>query len=170
LITGAGDKWLRVIVLFFGLLFRYMEFLFRDSFRCRRCGGCCRRYAGRFSLPREQAEEWKNKVFNSRFGRYPAIKFVSMDFTLPGITGIFFHPESGRRLDICPFLDCGDVDVGVEELRFVDVDEGPCRCMIYEDRPKGCREYPFTGMFVDLSEDECPVVRDIRLRLVLMRD
>ncbi|WP_161490694.1 YkgJ family cysteine cluster protein [Methanonatronarchaeum thermophilum] len=135
--------------------------MFRDSFVCRRCGRCCREYAGRFSLPRSQVLEWREKVFDSRFGRYPAIKFVSMDYTIQGVDGIFFHPETGEHLDFCPFLKCDETGGGVIG--------GVCSCLIYSDRPLGCRRYPFTGEFVDLSKTVCPVVRDIRSKLKKLR-
>ncbi|WGI16861.1 hypothetical protein [Methanonatronarchaeum sp. AMET-Sl] len=86
-----------------------------------------------------------------------------MDYTIQGVDGLFFHPETGEHLDICPFLECNEESRDLD-LR-VDVDDVHCNCLIYSDRPRGCREFPFTDEFVDLSQTVCPVVRDIRLKL-----
>ncbi len=124
--------------------------LFRKDFNCKRCGSCCKELSGTFSLTKEEVDEWQGMVFKSKFGVFPAIKFISSNIFMPGISGPFLHPETSEVLSECPFL------TKKEDLHV---------CMIYERRPKACRNFPFDGKFIDITKTLCPEVMSVRKSL-----
>ncbi|OKY78544.1 MAG: Fe-S-cluster containining protein [Candidatus Methanohalarchaeum thermophilum] len=133
-----------------------IEKLFRDNFECKRCGECCKSYFNTFRLRKEDIDRLSNRKLPSRFGEYLGIKFISKDFPLKTYDRFFYHPEDGTKLESCPFL--------------IERDDGFYECAINDIKPVACRNFPFTGEFIDLSETICQVVDEVREDLRRYRD
>jgi len=105
---------------------------------CNQCGKCCIKYGGGdLSATQEEIDLWE--IFNPEI-----FEFVKKD-------KIWFDPESGLRLEKCPFLDIAPKK---------DPDNPNIyTCSIYLDRPEDCRHYP--SLIAEMIRDECEMIEVI---------
>lgn len=93
----------------------------RSEFSCKRCGSCCRLL---LSLSEDDVRRLEKAGFDRK-------KFLRN------------HPIDPYGDDGRPFMNVKD-DSGSEECYFLRKDsEGKYYCGAYENRPEGCRKYPF---------------------------
>lgn len=97
---------------------------------CNQCGKCCINYGdGGLSASASEIEAWE--LYRPDIAQY----------VRDG--EIWFHPETGMRLQCCPFLR--------KELR-----QNKYACDIYHDRPDDCKYYPVS--IADMIADECEML------------
>lgn len=102
---------------------------------CNQCGKCCLKYGdGGLYASKTDIEMWE--IFNPDIAEY-----VKGD-------EIWFDPESGERLKVCPFLELGAKTTPQEANRYT--------CSIYLDRPEDCRHYP--SLVSEMIRDECEMI------------
>ncbi len=111
------------------------------AFKCRQCGLCCRKYKGTLKATAGDIMRWKGEK------RSDILKHVFVFESGGLIMGgeLWFNPETGRKMRVCPFL----------EKR-----KGKFSCLIQSTKPGVCRKYPFTGVGVDLRE--CKGIKILR--------
>jgi len=97
---------------------------------CNQCGKCCTNYSnGGLSASTSEIEYWE-------IHRPDIYKYVRDG-------NIWMDPESGKQIDLCPWLRKLP-----EQNRFI--------CDIYLDRPEDCRTYP--ARISDMVKDECEML------------
>ena len=97
---------------------------------CNQCGKCCVKYGhDGLSVTDDEIEMWE--FFNPEISEY----------IVNGKT--WFHPETGKPLDICPWL----TKLKGEE-KYI--------CEIYFDRPDDCKYYPTS--IPEMIRDECEMI------------
>lgn len=107
---------------------------------CNQCGKCCIKYGdGALSATTEEIEMWE--IFNPDIFEY-----VKGD-------EIWFDPNTGVRLNRCPFL-------GVEPKKSESAPDKYI-CSIYLDRPEDCRHYP--SLIAEMVYDECEMIEAVDL-------
>ena len=104
---------------------------------CNSCGKCCIKYSnGDLSASDQDIDMWQ--LFKPDIAAY----------VKKGL--IWFSPNSGKQLALCPFL------------REVKSEEQPAKshytCDIYYDRPEDCRFYPVTVK--QMINDECEMLQE----------
>ncbi len=104
---------------------------------CNSCGKCCVKYSnGDLSASDQDIDMWQ--LFKPDIAAY----------VKKGL--IWFSPNSGKQLALCPFL------------REVKSEEQPAKshytCDIYYDRPEDCRFYPVTVK--QMINDECEMLQE----------
>jgi Fe-S-cluster containining protein len=106
---------------------------------CTQCGKCCTQYGdGGLSVTDSEIDMWE--LFQPDIAQY----------VKNGL--IWASPETGKRLDHCPFL------------RVIPADEKSAHskdiytCDIYFDRPNDCRYYPVT--IKQMINDECEMLEE----------
>jgi len=105
---------------------------------CNQCGKCCIKYGGGdLSASQEEIDLWE--IFNPEI-----FEFVKNN-------EIWFDPNSGAKLDLCPFLE-------VEAKTDVRA-PNKYTCSIYLDRPEDCRHYP--SLIAEMIRDECEMIESI---------
>lgn len=103
---------------------------------CNLCGKCCIKYSnGGLSVTSGETELWR--IFR------PDI----FEYVRNGI--IWISPETGQKLDRCPWLK----KLPGEE-KYV--------CDIYLDRPDDCKYYPVT--VAQMIDDDCEMLEETDLR------
>lgn len=106
---------------------------------CNQCGKCCIKYGGAdLAATKEDIDSWETY--------HPHIyKYVQSG-------EIWFDPETGTRLEQCPFLE---VDNKAETNK---LDNGPSKytCSIYLHRPEDCRLYP--SLISEMIRDDCEMI------------
>lgn len=105
---------------------------------CNQCGKCCLKYGGSdLAATKDEIALWE--LFN------PDIhQFVKND-------QIWFDPESGRKLTVCPFLEKTPSKSPSSESIYT--------CSIYLNRPEDCRLYP--SLISEMIRDECEMIEVI---------
>jgi len=104
---------------------------------CNSCGKCCIKYGGEdLSATEEEIDLWE--LFNPEISQ-----FVKNN-------EIWFDPESGIRLEECPFLEIDNTAPSAQK-RYT--------CSIYLDRPEDCRHYP--SLIAEMIRDECEMIEVI---------
>ncbi|NHI92340.1 MAG: hypothetical protein EAX96_07535 [Candidatus Lokiarchaeota archaeon] len=71
---------------------------------CIQCGFCCNTF--KLGVSGDDWERWEGKIVDSNIGSYPLRDFCntsSKEYSKIG--DLFFHPETGEKLDSCPFLE-----------------------------------------------------------------
>jgi len=107
---------------------------------CNQCGKCCIKYGGGdLSATQEEIDLWE--IFNPEIFEY--VKNNE----------IWFDPNSGLRLNRCPFLDVVPKKSPLESDKYT--------CSIYLDRPEDCRHYP--SLIAEMIRDECEMIEVIDL-------
>ena len=102
---------------------------------CNQCGKCCTKYGGGdLSVTQEEIELWE--MFNPEIFEY--VKHNQ----------IWHCPQSGLKLDRCPFLDVAPSKEVHEPKKYT--------CSIYLDRPDDCRQYP--SLVTEMIRDECEMI------------
>lgn len=108
---------------------------------CNQCGKCCIKYGGGdLSATQEEIELWE--IFN------PDI------FAYVKNNDIWFDPNSGVKLQRCPFLEIVP--------KKAPVDPDLYACSIYLNRPEDCRHYP--SLISEMIRDECEMIDTIDLK------
>jgi Fe-S-cluster containining protein len=106
---------------------------------CNACGKCCIKYSnGALSASKQEIELWG--VFNPDIAEYVHKGEIWAD------------PESGRLLELCPFL------------RLESKQKSPLKysCDIYYDRPDDCKYYPSNVQ--EMILDGCEMIEAIDLK------
>lgn len=107
---------------------------------CNQCGKCCIKYGGGdLSATTEEIDLWE--IFNPEI-----FKFVKHN-------EIWFDPESGIRLETCPFLEIEPPKNTLAQNKYT--------CSIYLNRPEDCRHYP--SLIAEMIRDECEMIEIIDL-------
>ena len=97
---------------------------------CNQCGKCCIKYSnGGLSASNSEIKHWD--VFRPDIYSYVSNKKIWMD------------PESGKQLEICPWLR---------------KEKSLYTCDIYFDRPDDCKYYPVT--IEQMIKDECEMIEE----------
>jgi Fe-S-cluster containining protein len=104
---------------------------------CNSCGKCCVKYSnGDLSASDQDIDMWV--LFKPDIAAY----------VKKGL--IWFSPQSGKQLSLCPFL---------REIKNPDVpNKMSYTCDIYYDRPEDCRFYPVTVK--QMINDECEMLQE----------
>lgn len=103
---------------------------------CNQCGKCCIKYSdGGLSASSSEIKHWD--VFRPDIYNYVSDKKIWMD------------PESGKQLDICPWLR-------------KEPNKNIYTCDIYLDRPDDCKYYPVT--IEQMINDECEMIEERDLK------
>lgn len=98
--------------------------------QCNQCGRCCIKYSkGGLSVTQDEIKSWD--MF-----RADIYEYVSDG-------KIWFHPKTGKQLDICPWLR-------------KQPEQNVYTCDIYYDRPDDCKYYPVT--IEQMIKDECEML------------
>ncbi|MDN3641041.1 YkgJ family cysteine cluster protein [Simiduia curdlanivorans] len=123
---------------------------------CNQCGKCCIKYGGAdLAATKDEIDLWE--IFNPDI-----FKYVKSN-------QIWFDPQSGARLERCPFLELAPKQAPASPDKYT--------CSIYLNRPEDCRQYP--SLISEMIRDECEMIELVDLddqmkaqaRLnVLMRD
>ena len=107
---------------------------------CNQCGKCCIKYGGEdLSATREEIDLWE--IFNPDI-----FEFVKNN-------EIWFDPNTGLRLESCPFLEIEPQINLLAKKKYT--------CKIYLDRPEDCRLYP--SLISEMIRDECEMIETIDL-------
>ncbi len=102
---------------------------------CNQCGKCCIKYGGGdLAVTKQEIELWE--LFNPEIFAY-----------VKG-TEIWFDPESGEKLNRCPFLQTEAKSDGKLNDKYT--------CSIYLNRPQDCRYYPST--ISEMIRDDCEML------------
>jgi len=122
---------------------------------CNQCGKCCLKYGGGdLDATQEEIDLWE--LFNPEI-----FKFVSNN-------QIWFNPESGAKLETCPFLEV--IPSKSTPNKILPYEETPKNiahspvkysCSIYFDRPEDCRLYP--SLVAEMIRDECEMIEAVDL-------
>jgi Fe-S-cluster containining protein len=103
---------------------------------CNSCGKCCVKYSnGDLSASDDDKDMWQ--LFRPDIAEY----------VKKGL--IWFSPQSGKRLSLCPFL--------TEVVNEQQPEKSTYSCDIYYDRPEDCRFYPVTVK--QMINDECEMLQ-----------
>lgn len=107
---------------------------------CNQCGKCCLKYGGQdLAASSEEIELWE--IFNPDI-----FKYVKKN-------QIWFDPQSGQKLQRCPFLELAPkTDTQTKDLY---------QCRIYLNRPEDCRQYP--SLVSEMIRDECEMIESVDL-------
>ncbi|QHJ11518.1 hypothetical protein FX988_01752 [Paraglaciecola mesophila] len=106
---------------------------------CTQCGKCCTQYGdGGLSVTDNEIDMWE--LFQPDIAQY----------VKNGL--IWSSPETGKRLDHCPFLRVIPGDKNSAHSKDIYT------CDIYYDRPDDCRYYPVT--IKQMINDECEMLED----------
>jgi Fe-S-cluster containining protein len=104
---------------------------------CNSCGKCCVKYSnGDLSASDQDIDMWE--LFKPDIAAY----------VKKGL--IWFSPQSGQQLSLCPFLR--------EAKNPENPDKTLYTCDIYYDRPEDCRFYPVTVK--QMINDECEMLQE----------
>jgi Fe-S-cluster containining protein len=107
---------------------------------CNQCGKCCIKYGGGdLSATTEEIDLWE--IFNPDI-----FKFVKDN-------EIWFDPDSGLRLAVCPFLEVVPQKTSTTQKKYT--------CSIYLNRPDDCRQYP--SLIPEMIRDECEMIETVDL-------
>ena len=105
---------------------------------CNQCGKCCTKYGGSdLNASTEEIELWE--LFNPKIYQYVQNN------------EIWFDPNTGVRLNDCPFLAIEPKKESHAKDRYI--------CSIYQDRPEDCRHYP--SLISEMIRDECEMIEPI---------
>jgi len=108
---------------------------------CNQCGKCCIKYGGGdLSASKEEIDLWE--LFNPEIYEY--VKNNE----------IWFDPETGLRLNACPFLEVAPKKDPLAKNMYT--------CSIYLDRPEDCRHYP--SLIPEMIRDECEMIEPIDIK------
>lgn len=83
---------------------------------CRACGTCCELFGGHLRASEADLGRWRAQ------GREDLLSRVNR------LGWIWVNPESGRRIERCPYLERADDETA--------------RCAIHHTKPEMCRAYP----------------------------
>ena len=104
---------------------------------CNSCGKCCVKYSnGDLSASDQDIDMWE--LFKPDIAAY----------VKKGL--IWFSPQSGKQLSLCPFLR--------ETENLKEPAKTHYTCDIYYDRPEDCRFYPVT--IKQMINDECEMLQE----------
>lgn len=107
---------------------------------CNSCGKCCIKYSnGALSASKQEVELWE--VFNPDIAEYVSKGEIWAD------------PESGKLLELCPFL---------REEKSTTSAAIKYSCDIYLDRPDDCKYYPSNVQEMILDECEMIEAQDLK--------
>lgn len=107
---------------------------------CNQCGKCCIKYGGGdLAITQEEIDLWE--IFNPEI-----FQFVKNN-------EIWFDPKSGKRFDLCPFLEV--------EPKLDAQAPNKYTCRIYLNRPEDCRLYP--SHIAEMVRDECEMIEVVDL-------
>lgn len=107
---------------------------------CNKCGKCCIKYGdGALSASPKEIELWA--IFRPEIYEY-----VRND-------EIWFDPQSGKKLKVCPFLEIEPNSKSTAQKKYT--------CAIYLDRPEDCRYYPTN--ISEMVRDECEMIEAVDL-------
>lgn len=102
---------------------------------CNSCGKCCIKYShGDLSASDDDLDMWR--LFKPDIAEY----------VKDGL--IWFSPENGKLLSLCPFLTETRLPASPDKVSYT--------CDIYYDRPEDCRFYPVTVK--QMINDECEML------------
>ena len=108
---------------------------------CNQCGKCCIKYGGGDLVATQQdIDQWEQSN--------PEI------FAYVSNNEIWFDPDSGQRLTICPFLELAPKTNRHTRDKYT--------CSIYLHRPEDCRHYP--TLISEMIRDECEMIEAKDLR------
>ena len=80
---------------------RYDDIL--KKWNCIQCGFCCNKF--KLGVFGDDWERWDGIIVNSNVGRYPLRDFCNKNSNeYSEIGDLFFHPETGEKLEPCPFI------------------------------------------------------------------
>ncbi len=97
-----------------------------EKFECRQCGHCCTLLDYRDELTEEDCRLWE------KLGRTDIMERVKVFRNRDEIGyAIWMDPATGLLSDGCPWLS-------------KDSERNRCACLIYDVRPRVCRQYPGT--------------------------
>ena len=104
------------------------------KWNCIQCGFCCKHF--KLGVFGDDWERWEGVTVDSNVGTYPLRDFCnrsSKEYSKSG--DLFFHPETGEKLDPCPFI---------EEIN------GKIFCKIHDPKikPTACKEW--NGKLIDI--------------------
>ena len=103
---------------------------------CNSCGKCCVKYSnGDLSASDQDIDMWE--LFKPDIAAY----------VKKGL--IWFSPQSGKQLSLCPFLRKSKNPEQPQKTLYT--------CDIYYDRPEDCRFYPVTVK--QMINDECEMLQ-----------
>ncbi len=106
---------------------------------CNSCGKCCIKYSnGALSASKQEIELWE--IFNPDIAEYVNKGEIWAD------------PESGKLLELCPFLRRESGGGKTEKYT----------CDIYFDRPDDCKYYPSNVQ--EMILDECEMIEPSDLK------
>jgi len=119
-----------------------------QSHGCLSCGDCCASFGGHLHVSRCDLERWR------REGREDLLRMVNH------LGWIWVDPDTGRRLEDCPFLTRTGPQTRI--------------CAIHETKPDICRDYPtlahgkhcLHGFFLSLPLIAAEVVEFLELVLL----
>ena len=104
---------------------------------CNSCGKCCIKYSnGDLSASDQDIDMWE--LFKPDIAAY----------VKKGL--IWFSPQSGNQLSLCPFLRAAKNPENPNKTLYT--------CDIYYDRPEDCRFYPVTVK--QMINDECEMLQE----------
>lgn len=83
---------------------------------CLACGDCCRRFSWHLQASERDLQRWRS------LGRSDILAHVHE------LGMLWFDPDTGQRLECCPFLEV--------------LEDGRSICGIHEVKPDICRAYP----------------------------
>ncbi|MCK6263533.1 YkgJ family cysteine cluster protein [Vibrio sp. ZSDE26] len=107
---------------------------------CNQCGKCCIKYGGGdLWASQEEIDLWE--LFNPEIFEY--VKDGQ----------IWFNPETGKKYDLCPFLELETNHNSKAAKKYT--------CSIYLNRPDDCRQYP--SLISEMVRDECEMIEVIDL-------
>ncbi|MGJ8694417.1 MAG: YkgJ family cysteine cluster protein [Thalassotalea sp.] len=107
---------------------------------CNQCGKCCIKYGGGdLSATQTEIDLWE--IFNPEI-----FKFVKNN-------EIWFDPNTGLSLKVCPFLDVEPNSDTLGAKKYT--------CSIYLNRPEDYRHYP--SLIAEMVTDECEMIEVIDL-------
>ena len=107
---------------------------------CNQCGKCCIKYGdGALSATKEEIDLWE--LFEPEIFQY--VKDEE----------IWFDPNSGVKLNRCPFLDVIPKTSPLAPDKYT--------CSIYLSRPEDCRHYP--SLISEMIRDECEMIEIVDL-------
>ena len=108
---------------------------------CNQCGKCCIKYGGGdLAVTKEEIDLWE--IFQ------PDI------FDYVKNNEIWFDPQSGHKLETCPFLELAPKKHSQAANKYT--------CSIYINRPEDCRLYP--SLISEMIRDECEMIDDTDIK------
>jgi Fe-S-cluster containining protein len=107
---------------------------------CNSCGKCCIKYSnGALSASKQEVELWE--VFNPDIAEYVRKGEIWAD------------PETGKLLELCPFLR-KEIGTNISQEKYT--------CDIYFDRPDDCKYYPSNVQ--EMILDGCEMIEEADLK------